>query len=194
MARSSYLLLGLISFAITASAQEPFDQERQNRDATCDNDCFFGSFPGGSCTNDPACLCNLQKYRERYYCCMAKKCDPAVIGDSVPRHFLACEAHGVPIPEDFDTEGVCGITLPSTSSTTSSTVYSTASSTATSGADPALTTDTSPGSDQSSDATGPSATGSSGDDSSLASRSIKGSSTLLYGLGSVIVIGLGLII
>lgn len=43
------------------------------------NGCFFGSFLGGSCTDDAACMCTQQKYREAYFCCMAEKCDSDVV-------------------------------------------------------------------------------------------------------------------
>ncbi|KAI8178699.1 hypothetical protein K4K51_004275 [Colletotrichum sp. SAR 10_75] len=61
---SVVILLGLVGGSLVAAT--PFDQEKQNRDAECDNGCFFGSFPGGSCTNDAACMCTQQKYRERF--------------------------------------------------------------------------------------------------------------------------------
>ncbi|KAK7450345.1 hypothetical protein Landi51_05416 [Colletotrichum acutatum] len=92
----------------------PFDQEEQNRNAECDNGCFFGSFPGGSCTNDAACMCTQQKYRERYFCCMAQKCAASVLPDSIQRQTLECEARNMPFT--FDTEAVCGIKLTTSTS------------------------------------------------------------------------------
>ncbi|KAF4924270.1 hypothetical protein CGCVW01_v004202 [Colletotrichum viniferum] len=101
------VLLGLVGGSLVAAT--PFDQEKQNRDAECDNECFFGSFPGGSCTNDAACMCTQQKYRERYFCCMAEKCDASVLPDSIQRQTSECEARNMPFT--FDTEAVCGIKL-----------------------------------------------------------------------------------
>ncbi|KAF0321030.1 hypothetical protein RB213_008877 [Colletotrichum asianum] len=104
---SVVVLLGLVGSSLVAAT--PFDQEKQNRDAECDNGCFFGSFPGGSCTNDAACMCTQQKYRERYFCCMAEKCDASVLPDSIQRQTSECEARNMPFT--FDTEAVCGIKL-----------------------------------------------------------------------------------
>ncbi|KAK1844931.1 hypothetical protein CCHR01_12442 [Colletotrichum chrysophilum] len=104
---SVVILLGLVGGSLVAAT--PFDQEKQNRDAECDNGCFFGSFPGGSCTNDAACMCTQQKYRERYFCCMAEKCDASVLPDSIQRQTSECEARNMPFT--FDTEAVCGIKL-----------------------------------------------------------------------------------
>ncbi|KAF3808166.1 hypothetical protein GCG54_00006781 [Colletotrichum gloeosporioides] len=101
------VLLGLIGSTLVAAT--PFDQEKQNRDAECDNGCFFRSFPGGSCTNDAACMCTQQKYRERYFCCMSEKCDASVLPDSIQRQTSECEARNMPFT--FDTEAVCGIKL-----------------------------------------------------------------------------------
>ncbi|KAF4862688.1 hypothetical protein CGCSCA1_v014696 [Colletotrichum siamense] len=104
---SVVILLGLVGGSLVAAT--PFDQEKQNRDADCDNGCFFGNFPGGSCTNDAACMCTQQKYRERYFCCMAEKCDASVLPDSIQRQTSECEARNMPFT--FDTEAVCGIKL-----------------------------------------------------------------------------------
>ncbi|KAF5500573.1 hypothetical protein CGCS363_v005997 [Colletotrichum siamense] len=104
---SVVILLGLVGGSLVAAT--PFDQEKQNRDAECDNGCFFGSFPGGSCTNDAACMCTQQKYRERYFCCMAEKCDASVLPDSIQRQTSECDARNMPFT--FDTEAVCGIKL-----------------------------------------------------------------------------------
>ncbi|KAM0324064.1 hypothetical protein ACHAQA_008253 [Verticillium albo-atrum] len=127
-------LLGAVS--IVAQYKE-FDQEASLRDSECDNGCFFDSFPGGSCTDDAACMCNQQRYRERYFCCMAKKCLPHVVLESLQRQWSGCEAHGVPInyPEDFDFMAVCGVELSTTSTTMEATSTSAAASTATSPAE-----------------------------------------------------------
>ncbi|KAH7007360.1 hypothetical protein EDB80DRAFT_718633 [Ilyonectria destructans] len=123
---ASLVLLSLLSTSPVTALSE-YDQEEQNRNADCDNSCFFGSFPGGSCTNDAACMCTQQKYRERYFCCMAEKCAPSVMPDSIQRQSLGCETRNLPFT--FDAEAVCGITL-----TTSSTSTADATSTATSDA------------------------------------------------------------
>ncbi|OAX82055.1 hypothetical protein ACJ72_03597 [Emergomyces africanus] len=136
MARFAALLavFSFLSYSLVA-AQQPIDFEEQNRNARCDNDCFFGSFPPGSCTNDPACMCTQQKYRERYFCCMGEKCSSSVLPDSIQRISLDCEDRNLTFT--FDPEAVCGIklittlasatptgTLESTSAASSSTIAS----------------------------------------------------------------------
>ncbi|KAF4462046.1 hypothetical protein FALBO_11149 [Fusarium albosuccineum] len=127
---TSLMLLGLLgtSFVAASPKYDKFDQEEQHRNADCDNGCFFGSFPGGSCTNDAACMCTQQKYRERYFCCMAEKCAPSVLPDSVERQILGCEAFGMEISFDVekDVEKVCGIKFTLSSSAVSTTAVSTA--------------------------------------------------------------------
>ncbi|KAF4838796.1 hypothetical protein CGCTS75_v000643 [Colletotrichum tropicale] len=54
-------------------------------------------------------MCTQQKYRERYFCCMAEKCDASVLPDSIQRQTSECEARNMPFT--FDTEAVCGIKL-----------------------------------------------------------------------------------
>uniref|UniRef100_A0A0D2Y797 CFEM domain-containing protein n=1 Tax=Fusarium oxysporum (strain Fo5176) TaxID=660025 RepID=A0A0D2Y797_FUSOF len=72
------------------------------------NGCFDDSFPGGSCTNDPACMCTQKKYREAYFCCMAKKCDADVMPESVERQHTECQARNLDFT--FDAEKVCETT------------------------------------------------------------------------------------
>ncbi|KAM5372473.1 hypothetical protein ACJZ2D_007511 [Fusarium nematophilum] len=131
MARLSTLVLfGLLSLVVASPQYEEI-----NRNAECDvsndllylnqdswNDCFFGSFPGGSCTNDDACMCTQQKYRERYFCCMAEKCAASVLPDSIERQTLECEARNMEFT--FDVEKACGIKLTTTSSIISATTTS----------------------------------------------------------------------
>ncbi|KAF6832251.1 hypothetical protein CMUS01_06991 [Colletotrichum musicola] len=105
---TTYTFLGLLC-ATTGVAFDEWDQERELRRSKCDNGCFFGSFPGGSCTDDAACMCTQQKYRERYFCCMAEKCEIEVLEDSIERQSLGCETRNLPFT--FDTEAVCGIKL-----------------------------------------------------------------------------------
>ncbi|RSM16728.1 hypothetical protein CDV31_004500 [Fusarium ambrosium] len=132
------MLLSLLGLGF-ASPQK-YNQEEQNRNADCDNGCFFSSFPGGSCTDDAACMCTQQKYRERYFCCMAEKCAASVLPDSIQRQTLECEARNLEFT--FDVEKVCGIKLTTTSSAASSTATSTVSSTVTSNSDESSTTST----------------------------------------------------
>ncbi|KAI1039352.1 hypothetical protein LB505_008587, partial [Fusarium chuoi] len=82
------------------------------------NGCFDASFPGGSCTNDPACMCTQKKYREAYFCCMAKKCDADVMPESVERQHTECQARNLDFT--FDAEKVCGIKSEGTSTSSSS--------------------------------------------------------------------------
>ncbi|RSL61194.1 hypothetical protein CEP53_005215 [Fusarium sp. AF-6] len=130
-----FSLLGL-GFA----SPQKYNQEEQNRNADCDNGCFFSSFPGGSCTDDAACMCTQQKYRERYFCCMAEKCAASVLPDSIQRQTLECEARNLEFT--FDVEKVCGIKLTTTSFAASSPVTSTVSSIVTSSSDESSTTST----------------------------------------------------
>ncbi|KAI8720030.1 hypothetical protein NCS52_00447300 [Fusarium sp. LHS14.1] len=136
----SWLMLFSVLGVGLASPQK-YNQEEQNRNADCDNGCFFGSFPGGSCTNDAACMCTQQKYRERYFCCMAEKCAASVLPDSIQRQTFECEARNMEFT--FDVEKVCGIKVTATSSAVSATAPLRVSSTATTDSDESSTTSTS---------------------------------------------------
>ncbi|KAH7242936.1 hypothetical protein MRS44_002156 [Fusarium solani] len=140
MARFFSWLMLFNLLGVGLASPQKFNQEEQNRNADCDNGCFFGSFPGGSCTNDAACMCTQQKYRERYFCCMAEKCAPSVLPDSIQRQTLECEARNMEFT--FDVEKVCGIKLTTTSSAVSFTVPFRVSSTAVSDSNESLTTST----------------------------------------------------
>ncbi|KAJ4256183.1 hypothetical protein NW762_009261 [Fusarium torreyae] len=95
--------------------------------ALLQNGCFFGSFPGGSCTDDAACMCTQQKYREKYFCCMAEKCDSDIMPESIERQHSECRARDLDFT--FDAEKVCGINLTTTTTPASSaTVAATTSS------------------------------------------------------------------
>lgn len=102
------------------------------------NNCYFDSFPGGSCTDDPACMCDKQQYREAYFCCM-KDCNPNVMPgklilsisiplflyysstgsgivannlydlDSITRQHRECKARNMDFT--FDAEALCGVKL-----------------------------------------------------------------------------------
>ncbi|KAG5801022.1 hypothetical protein H9Q74_014399 [Fusarium xylarioides] len=113
MVRSSaFLILSLFGSALAVAAPH-FDQGAESRKSDCDNGCFDVSFPGGSCTNDPACMCTQKKYREAYFCCMAEKCDPDVMPESIERQHIGCQARNLDF--SFDAEKVCGIKLEATS-------------------------------------------------------------------------------
>lgn len=115
---------------------------------------------------------------------------------------MGCEAHGVPIPEDFDTEEVCGVTL------SFSGVFSTAEPTASAKPDStssdakATTTEDSDDTESESesgsgDTEAPSGTGgakSSDGEEGLASRLIPGSGAVFSGLGALAVVGFGFLL
>ncbi|CEI61535.1 hypothetical protein FVEN_g9376 [Fusarium venenatum] len=113
---NSLILIGILASGAVAAPE--FDQEAELRRSNCDNGCFDDSFPGGSCTNDPACMCTQNKYREAYFCCMAKNCEAIVVTRSVERQHDECQARNLDFT--FDVEKVCGIKLAATTSTTSS--------------------------------------------------------------------------
>ncbi|KAM0235209.1 hypothetical protein ACHAPO_006006 [Fusarium lateritium] len=113
---NSIILIGILASGAIAAPE--FDQEAELRRSNCDNGCFDDSFPGGSCTNDPACMCTQNKYREAYFCCMAKNCEAIVVTRSVERQHDECQARNLDFT--FDAEKVCGIKLAGTTSTTSS--------------------------------------------------------------------------
>ncbi|KAH6962999.1 hypothetical protein DER45DRAFT_552177 [Fusarium avenaceum] len=114
---NSILLLSLLGTGLVIAAPQ-FDQEAELRKSECDNGCFFGSFPGGSCTDDAACMCTQQKYREAYFCCMAEKCDSDVMPESIERQHTECSARNLDF--SFDAEKVCGIKLTTTTASASS--------------------------------------------------------------------------
>lgn len=109
---SAFLILSLFGSALAVAAPQ-FDQGAELRKSECDNGCFDASFPGGSCTNDPACMCTQKKYREAYFCCMAKKCDADVMPESVERQHTECQARNLDFT--FDAEKVCGMKSEGTS-------------------------------------------------------------------------------
>ncbi|KAH7251154.1 hypothetical protein BKA59DRAFT_553715 [Fusarium tricinctum] len=114
---NSILLLSLLGTGLAVAAPR-FDQEAELRKSECDNGCFFDSFPGGSCTDDAACMCTQQKYREAYFCCMAEKCDSDVMLESIQRQHTECSARNLDF--SFDAEKVCGIKLTTTTASASS--------------------------------------------------------------------------
>ncbi|EGY20544.1 uncharacterized protein VDAG_10173 [Verticillium dahliae VdLs.17] len=117
--RITNLVLGVIAVASASTSAQYFsryDQEKQNKDATCDNNCYFRSM-SGSCADDPACVCNQNAKRDALWCCLAKNCDSNVLPEAIWRHGMNCDAFKIPIPEEFDVQGVCGIPWASTTST-----------------------------------------------------------------------------
>ncbi|KAM0313695.1 hypothetical protein ACHAPQ_011988 [Fusarium lateritium] len=115
---NSILLLSLLGTGFAVAAPQ-FDQEAELRKSECDNGCFFGSFPDGSCTDDAACMCTQQKYREAYFCCMAEKCDSDVMPESIERQHTECSARNLDFT--FDAEKVCGIKPTTTTASAPST-------------------------------------------------------------------------
>ncbi|KAK7943105.1 uncharacterized protein PG986_012218 [Apiospora aurea] len=111
---TTLVLFSIACTTLVSATPGPFNQEESNRNSDCDNGCFFGSFPGGSCTNDAACMCTQQKYREKYFCCMAQKCAASVLPDSIDRQNSECGARNMPFT--FDVEAACGIKLAASSS------------------------------------------------------------------------------
>ncbi|CAG7563482.1 unnamed protein product [Fusarium equiseti] len=122
----SLMLIGMLATGLAVAAPE-FDEAAELRRSNCDNDCFFESFPGGSCTDNPACHCTEKKYREAYYCCIAKNCEPIVLTRSIERHHDGCIARNLDFT--FDVEEACGIKLETTSSAVSAKTAATSAAT-----------------------------------------------------------------
>ncbi|KAI1009972.1 hypothetical protein LB503_011523 [Fusarium chuoi] len=108
MARLSNLLMVLSIVGSFAAAQ--YDQEKQNKDATCNNNCFFKYFTNKCNADNPACVCTLKDMREKFFCCIAENCAENVLPEQIERSSNDCDAHGIPFT--FDAEAVCGIKLP----------------------------------------------------------------------------------
>ncbi|KAF5968757.1 hypothetical protein FCOIX_11226 [Fusarium coicis] len=117
MARLSNILMLLSVAGGFAAAQ--YDQEKENKDATCDNDCFFKYFTNKCNADNPACVCTLKDMREKFFCCIAKNCAENVLPgtEQIERSSSDCDAHGIPFT--FDAEAVCGIKFPVSSETVS---------------------------------------------------------------------------
>ncbi|KFY28711.1 hypothetical protein V493_02794 [Pseudogymnoascus sp. VKM F-4281 (FW-2241)] len=96
-------------FKLTTTYEAPVPTDTGEAASDCDNNCFWDSFPGGSCTDDPACMCTQQKYH------------------ALKRHSKNCEGRNLPFT--FDVEKVCGVTF--TTSTTAPAATSTPAPTAT---------------------------------------------------------------
>ncbi|KAK8118119.1 uncharacterized protein PG998_006400 [Apiospora kogelbergensis] len=135
LTKSVVLLTTMLGTSLVA-AQSSMSEEawktkldKHNKDAECDNGCFFPEFTNKCNSDNPACTCTLKPERERYWCCLARKCDSNVLPDAMERQLPNCVAWNKPIPTEFDTEAVCGIKRAATSSS-SSMPASTASSAA----------------------------------------------------------------
>ncbi|KAL7758293.1 hypothetical protein ACKLNR_012820 [Fusarium oxysporum f. sp. zingiberi] len=116
MARLSNILMLLGVLGSFAVAQR-YDQEKQNKDATCNNNCFFKYFTNKCNADNPACVCTLKDMREKFFCCIAENCADNVLPEQIERSSNDCDAHGIPFT--FDAEAVCGIKLPVSSETVS---------------------------------------------------------------------------
>ncbi|PCD33598.1 hypothetical protein AU210_009818 [Fusarium oxysporum f. sp. radicis-cucumerinum] len=116
MARLSNILMLLGVLGSFAAAQR-YDQEKQNKDATCNNNCFFKYFTNKCNADNPACVCTLKDMREKFFCCIAENCADNVLPEQIERSSNDCDAHGIPFT--FDAEAVCGIKLPVSSETVS---------------------------------------------------------------------------
>ncbi|KAF5549038.1 hypothetical protein FNAPI_8113 [Fusarium napiforme] len=127
MARLSNILMLLSVAGGFAAAQ--FDQEKQNKDATCNNNCFFKYFTNKCNADNPACVCTLKDMREKFFCCIAKNCAENVLPEQIERSSNNCDAHGIPFT--FDAEAVCGVKLPVSSETASVSVTTSVATTVT---------------------------------------------------------------
>ncbi|KAF5633965.1 hypothetical protein F25303_8966 [Fusarium sp. NRRL 25303] len=108
MTRLSNVLMLLSVVGSFTAAQ--YDQEKQNKDATCNNNCFFKYFTNKCNADNPACVCTLKDMREKFFCCIAENCADNVLPEQIERSSNDCDAHGIPFT--FDAEAVCGIKLP----------------------------------------------------------------------------------
>ncbi|KAJ5593426.1 hypothetical protein N7537_010330 [Penicillium hordei] len=136
-----FVLFALLAATLVTAFNQTLELENSN----CDNNCYFDSFPGGSCTDDPACMCDKQQYREAYFCCM-KDCNPNVMPDSITRQHRECKARNMDFT--FDAEALCGIKLTTSAgflvaaaTTTSTPAAATVTVTATAAADSTATGD-----------------------------------------------------
>ncbi|KAF5575548.1 hypothetical protein FPANT_11290 [Fusarium pseudoanthophilum] len=127
MTRLSNILMLLGVTGSFAAAQ--YNQEKENKDATCDNDCFFKYFTNKCNADNPACVCTLKDMRQKFFCCIAKNCAENVLPEQIERSSNDCVAHGIPFT--FDAEAVCGIKLPVSSETISVSVTTSEATTVT---------------------------------------------------------------
>ncbi|KAF5568197.1 hypothetical protein FPHYL_2930, partial [Fusarium phyllophilum] len=100
MTRLSNVLVLLSVVGSFVAAQ--FDQEKQNKDAACNNNCFFKYFTNKCNADNPACVCTLKDMREKFLCCIADNCAENVLPEQIERSSNDCDAHGIPFT--FDAE------------------------------------------------------------------------------------------
>ncbi|KAJ6127887.1 hypothetical protein N7471_009104 [Penicillium samsonianum] len=165
-----FVLFALLAAPLVTAFNQTLELENSN----CDNNCYFDSFPGGSCTNDAACMCDKQQYREAYFCCM-KDCNPNVMPDSITRQHRECKARNMDFT--FDAEARCGVKLTKSDGflVAAATTTSTTTSTTTAG-DPTTTGD-SKSSTASASTTSAASLTASQEASSTGSQTSSGSST-----------------
>ncbi|KAF4993230.1 hypothetical protein FGRMN_6594 [Fusarium graminum] len=123
---NAFLLLGVVGSLVVG---QEYDQEKQNKDAACDNGCFDDYFTNKCNADNPACVCTLKDMREKFFCCIAKKCDSDVLPDQIQRSSDNCVAYKLPFT--FDAEAVCGIKLSTSDTLTGTTATTSEASTAT---------------------------------------------------------------
>ncbi|GKU06699.1 hypothetical protein FLAG1_09609 [Fusarium langsethiae] len=109
--------LVLLGMAGSFVAGQAYDQDKQNRDATCNNNCFFKYFTNKCNEDNKACVCTLNDMREKFFCCIAENCADNVLPEQIERSSDGCVAWNLPFT--FDAEAVCGIKLPASSDTSS---------------------------------------------------------------------------
>jgi hypothetical protein len=131
---SPLIVLGLVGAAAATANPQTIDwearQKQQHKDAECDNGCFFDFFTNKCNADNPACFCTLAEERQKYYCCVAEKCEPHVFFDSLDRHIAGCVAWDKPIETEIDTEATCGIKMPALSTSFSASITSAPSTSA----------------------------------------------------------------
>ncbi|CEI61292.1 hypothetical protein FVEN_g5987 [Fusarium venenatum] len=109
--------LVLLGMAGSFVAGQAYDQEKQNKDATCNNNCFFKYFTNKCNEDNKACVCTLNDMREKFFCCIAENCADNVLPEQIERSSDGCVAWNLPFT--FDAEAACGIKLPASSDTSS---------------------------------------------------------------------------
>ncbi|RGP73363.1 hypothetical protein FLONG3_6381 [Fusarium longipes] len=103
---NALLLLGMAGSFVAGQ----YDQEKQNKDATCNNNCFFKYFTNKCNEDNKACVCTLNDMREKFFCCIAENCADNVLPEQIERSGDDCVAWNLPFT--FDAEAACGIKLP----------------------------------------------------------------------------------
>ncbi|EKJ74252.1 hypothetical protein FPSE_05549 [Fusarium pseudograminearum CS3096] len=111
---NAFVLLGMAGSLVAGQA---YDQEKQNKDATCNNNCFFKYFTNKCNEDNKACVCTLNDMREKFLCCIAENCASNVLPEQIERSGNDCVAWNLPFT--FDPEAACGIKLPTSSDTSS---------------------------------------------------------------------------